>query len=169
MQMLEKLSNALDKFALVLSTLILAAVFCLVMSGVVLRITGHNFALSEELSRWGLVSICFIGASAALKRKQHVGVNMVLQVMPLALGKICVMLAYLVVLATLMFATRYSLKAALGAEGMIGDIVPISMMYVKLSLPLGMAMMCVHLLYGLFSIPSGKTIGSVLIGAQEEV
>ncbi len=169
MQMLGKLSNALDRFAVVLSSLILGGVFCLVMSGVVFRITGHNFALSEELSRWGLVSICFIGASAALKRKQHVGVNMVLQVMPLPLGKVCVMAAYLVVLATLGFATRYSLKAALGAQGMIGDIVPISMMYVKLTLPLGMAMMCVHLLYGLFSIPSGKTIGSVLIGAEEEV
>lgn len=168
MHLLEKLSIILDKFALVLSSLILLAVFSLVMSGVVLRITGHNFALSEELSRWGLVSMCFIGASAALKRKQHVGVNMLLQVLPLPLGKIGVMLAYVVVLATLVFTTRYSLKAALAAEGMIGDIVPISMMYVKLSLPLGMGMMCVHLLHGLFSIPAGKTIGSVLIGTQEE-
>jgi TRAP-type C4-dicarboxylate transport system permease small subunit len=73
-----------------------------------------------------------------------------------------------VVLATLAFATRYSFKAALGAQGMIGDIVPFSMMYVKLSLPLGMGMMCVHLIHGLLSIPTGKTIGSVLIGTQEE-
>ena len=168
MQMLGKLSRILDKFAVVLASLILAAVFGLVMSGVVFRITGHNFALSEELSRWGLISVCFIGSSAALKRRQHIGVNMMLQALPLAVGKICVMVAYVMVLATLVFTTRYSLKAAIGAEGMIGDIVPISMMYVKLSLPLGMAMMCVHLLHGLFSIPTGKTIGSILIGAQEE-
>lgn len=50
----------------------------------------------------------------------------------------------------------YSLKAAIGAEGMAGDIIPISMMYVKLTLPLGMSMMIVHLLHGLLAIPKGQ-------------
>ncbi|WP_337997028.1 TRAP transporter small permease [Oleispirillum naphthae] len=169
MQMLEKLSDALDKLAVFLGALILGGVFLLVMSGVVFRITGHNFSLSEELSRWGLVSICFIGSSAALKRKQHVGVNMLLQVLPLGIGKVCVAVSYLAVLTTVAFSAHYSLRAAMCAQGMVGDIVPVSMMYVKLSLPFGMAMMFVHLLYGLFSIPKGKTINSVLIGTQEEV
>jgi len=169
MQMLEKLSDALDKLAIVLASVILLVVFLLVMSGVVFRITGHNFALSEELSRWGLVSSCFIGASSALKRRQHVGVNILLEILPLRVGKAFVMVAYLLVLATLVFTTHYSLRAAMCANGMIGDIVPVSMLYVKLTLPFGMAMMCVHLLYGLFSIPGGKTIRSVLMGTQEDV
>lgn len=165
MKILEKLSRALEKFAIALAAAILIAVFLLVFSGVVFRIIGSNFSLSEELSRWGLVSICFIGASAALKQKQHVAVNMLMQALPLRVGKICVTVGYLLVFALLGFSTYYSFTAAMSAEGMMGDIIPVSMMWVKLSLPLGMAMMIVHLLHGFFGIPSGKDIDSILIGS----
>jgi len=162
---LAKLSDALEKLAIILAGGILIAVFCLVFGGVILRLLGINFSMSEELSRWGLVSICFIGASAALKQKQHVAVNMLMQALPLRLSKVFVTIAYLLVFVLLVFSTHYSLKAAISAEGMMGDIIPISMMYVKLSLPLGMAMMIVHLLHGFFGIARGKDIDSILIGS----
>jgi TRAP-type transport system small permease protein len=163
--LLAKLSNAFEKLAIFLAAGILILVFCLVFSGVIFRLLGSNFSMSEELSRWGLIGICFIGASAALKQKQHVAVNMLMQVLPLRIVKVCVTIAYLVTLVLLAFSTYYSLKAAIGAEGMAGDIIPISMMYVKLTLPLGMSMMIVHLLHGLLAIPKGKDIDSILIGS----
>lgn len=165
MKILGKLSDVCEKFAIVLAAGILIMVFCLVFGGVIFRMVGSNFSLSEELSRWGLVSICFIGASAALKQKQHVAVNMLMQALPLRVAKICVAVAYLLVFVLLGFSTFYSLKAAIGAQGMVGDIIPVSMMYVKLSLPLGMSMMFVHLLHGFFGIPKGKKIDSILIGS----
>ena len=165
MKTLGKLSDALEKLAIFLAGGILIAVFCLVFSGVIFRLLGSNFSLSEELSRWGLVSLCFIGASVALKQKQHVAVNMLMQALPLRIGKVCVTVAYLLVFVLLVFSTYYSLNAAIAAEGMAGDIIPISMMYVKLSLPLGMAMMFVHLLHGFFGIAKGKDIDSILIGS----
>ncbi|MBS1229137.1 MAG: TRAP-type C4-dicarboxylate transport system, small permease component [Proteobacteria bacterium] len=165
MNLLAKLSDACEKMAIVLAAGILILVFCLVFSGVIFRVLGSNFSLSEELSRWGLISICFIGASAALKQKQHVAVNMLMQVLPLRVGKVCVTVAYLLTLVLLAFSTYYSLKAAIGAEGMAGDIIPISMMYVKLTLPLGMSMMIVHLLHGFFGIARGRDIDSILIGS----
>jgi TRAP-type transport system small permease protein len=164
-KILGKLSNALEKFAIYLTAGLLISVFCLVFGGVILRMIGHNFSLSEELSRWGLISICFIGASAALKQKQHVAVNMLVQALPLRVGKVFVAISYVIVLILLVFSTFYSLKAAIGAAGMFGDIIPISMMYVKLTLPLGMAMMIVHLLHGFFGIPKGKDLNSILIGS----
>lgn len=165
MKILEKLSDAFERFAIVLAAGLLLIVFCLVFGGIVLRFIGMNFSLSEELSRWGLVSICFIGASAALKQKQHVAVNMLMQALPLRVSKVCVTVSYLLVLVLLCFSTYYSLKAAISAEGMMGDIIPVSMMYVKFSLPLGMSMMIVHLLCGFFSIAKGKDIDSILIGS----
>ncbi len=165
MKILEKLSGACEKLAIYLSASFLIIVFSLVFGGVVLRFLGINFSLSEELSRWGLVSICFVGASAALKQKQHVAVNMLMQVLPLRVGKVFVTIGYLFVFVLLGFSSYYSLKAALAADGMMGDIIPVSMMYVKLMLPLGMAMMIVHLLHGFFGIPRGKDIDSVLIGS----
>lgn len=165
MNLLGKLSDACEKVAIVIAAGILIIVFCLVFGGVIFRLLGSNFSMSEELSRWGLISICFIGASAALKQKQHVAVNMLMQAIPLRVGKVCVTVAYLVALILLGFSTHYSLKAAIGAEGMAGDIIPISMMYVKLTLPLGMAMMIVHLLHGFFGIAKGRDIDSILIGS----
>ena len=165
MNLLGKLSDAFEKLAIVLSAGILILVFGLVFGGVIFRLLGSNFSLSEELSRWGLISICFIGASAALKQKQHVAVNMLMQAIPLRVGKVCVTVSYLVVLVLLAFSTYFSLKAAISAEGMAGDIIPVSMMYVKLTLPLGMAMMIVHLLHGFFGIASGRDIDSILIGS----
>lgn len=164
MKLLGLLSDACEKIAIVLSALLLVAVFCLVFGGVVLRMTGHNFSMSEELSRWGLVSICFIGASAALKQKMHVAVNMLVDLLPLRLGKIVVTISYILVLVLLVYATGYSWKAAMGAEGMTGDIVPISMMWVKLMLPIGMGMMIVHLVHGFLGIYSSPDIDSIRIG-----
>ena len=138
MELLGKLSTVLEKLAIVLATTILILVFCLVFTGVIFRILGNSFSMSEELSRWGLISICFIGASAALKQKQHIGVNMLLQALPLKLSKVLVTVGYLTSFVLLAYASFYSIKAALAAQGMVGDIVPISMMYVKFSLPLGM-------------------------------
>jgi TRAP-type C4-dicarboxylate transport system permease small subunit len=164
MKLLGLLSDACEKIAIVLAALLLVAVFCLVFGGVVLRMTGHNFSMSEELSRWGLVSICFIGASAALKQKLHVAVNMLVDLLPLPLGKIVVTIAHLLVLVLLVYSTGYSFKAALGAEGMTGDIVPMSMMWVKLMLPAGMAMMIVHLVESLLRIYASPDIDSIRIG-----
>jgi TRAP-type C4-dicarboxylate transport system permease small subunit len=163
--LLKKSSDFFEKLAIILAAGLLISVFCLVFSGVIFRMIGSNFSLSEELSRWGLVSICFIGASAALKQKQHVAVNMLMQALPLRFAKICVTVGYLMIFALLGFSTYYSLKAAIGAAGMVGDIIPISMMYVKLTLPLGMAMMIVHLLHGFFGILKAKDIDSILIGS----
>ncbi len=165
MKLLGLLSDACEKLAMVVAAALLVAVFCLVFGGVILRMTGHNFSMSEELSRWGLVSICFIGASAALKQKLHVAVNMLVDLLPLAIGKIVVTIAYLLVLTLLVYSTGYSWKAALGAEGMTGDIVPLSMMWVKLTLPAGMAMMIVHLVHGFLSIYASPDIDSIRIGS----
>ena len=164
MKFLGLLSDICEKIAVLLSAVILFVVFCLVFGGVVLRMSGFNFSWTEELSRWCLVSICFLGASAALKQKMHVAVNMLVDMLPLRLGKILVAIAYVLVGTLLVYATGYSWKAAMRAYGMTGDIVPLSMMYVKLTLPAGMAMMLVHLVHGFLSIYASKDIDSIRIG-----
>ncbi len=160
-----KLSDALEKFALALATVLVIAMFLLVFSGVILRIIGNSFSMSEELSRWCLISLCFIGGSVALKQKQHVGVNMLMQSLPVGIARIGIILGYAVVSLFLGFATVYSLIAALASKGMTGDIIPISMMYVKFSLPLGMFMMLVHLLNGFLGIARARDVKSILIGS----
>lgn len=165
MQYLEKLSNFLAKIAIFIATVLCAAILCLVLYGVFLRLTGNSFSMSEELSRWGMIAMTFIGASAALKYKQHIGVNFLVKKVPLPLGKVLVVTSYLFAFFLLGFGTWYSLEAAIATKDMYGDIIPIPMMYIKLSLPLGMSMMIVHLLVGFLKIFTAKDINDVLMGS----
>ena len=165
MKHLEKLSDFLAKLAIVIAGTLCAAILCLVLYGVFLRITGNAFSMSEELSRWGMIAMTFIGASAALKNKQHIGVNMLVQKVPLNIGKTMVFIAYIIAFALLGISCWYSLEAAIATSDMMGDIIPVPMMYVKLALPLGMFMMMVHLLVGFLHIFKSKDINKVLIGS----
>jgi TRAP-type C4-dicarboxylate transport system permease small subunit len=165
MKILDATSDTLERIGLIVSTIILLAVFLLVLFGVVFRFINIRFAMYEELARWGLVGMTFIGASVALKQKQHVGINMLVQALPLGVAKTCIVIAYLVIISTLTVATFFSFRAAFGAAGMTGDIVPLSMMYIKLTLPIGMIMMLVHLLAGFAKVFKAKDIDSVLIGS----
>jgi TRAP-type C4-dicarboxylate transport system permease small subunit len=164
-KILDTTSNALEKAALLLATAILLAVFLLVLFGVVFRFVNIRFAMYEELSRWGLVGMTFIGASVALKQKQHVGINMLVQALPISAAKTCIVTAYLVIMFSLVVAMLFSFRAAFGAAGITGDIVPLPMMYIKLTLPIGMIMMLAHLLAGFAKVFKAEDINSVLIGS----
>jgi TRAP-type C4-dicarboxylate transport system permease small subunit len=162
---LDAVSRALEKIGLVLATAILLTVFILVLFGIAFRFLNVRFAMYEELARWGLVGMTFIGASVALRQKQHVGINMLVQALPAAIAKTCLVAAYAVIMVTLAVAMYFSFRAAFGAAGITGDIVPMSMMYIKLTLPIGMIMMLVHLLAGFARIFQAEDINSVLIGS----
>lgn len=165
MKLLERLSAALAKFATVVAAALCAAVFLLVFFGVTFRITGKSFSMTEELARWGMIAMTFIGASAALKNKQHIGVNFLVQKLPLGLGKVAIVVAYAAAFALLGVSCWHSLQAAIATSDMMGDIIPIPMMYVKLTLPAGMLMMVVHLLVGFLKVFKAKDISEVLIGS----
>lgn len=165
MKVFDIISDFLEKMGIVLATASLLIVFLLVFFGVIFRIVNFRFAMYEELSRWGLVGMTFIGASVALKQKQHVGINMLIQAVPPVAGKFCVIIAHLVVMTMLAISAWFSGRAAFAARGMTGDIVPIPMMYIKLTLPLGMIMMLFHLLAGFMRIFRARNINEILIGS----
>jgi TRAP-type C4-dicarboxylate transport system permease small subunit len=165
MKVFDMISDFLEKMGIILTTAILLIVFLLVFSGVIFRLINFRFAMYEELSRWCLVGMTFIGASVALKQKQHIGINMLVQTVPLGAGKLCVIIAHLVVMTVLAISAWFSGRAAFAARGMIGDIVPIPMMYIKFTLPLGMIMMIFHLFAGFIRIFKSRDINEILIGS----
>ena len=101
----------MGKFATLLAGLILIGVFGIILLGVSARFTGMRFAWTEELARWGLVSLTYVGASAALRNKQHAGVNVVLNLLPNKAGKIVAALAYLILAFVVVFLCLNSFEA----------------------------------------------------------
>ena len=77
----------------------LAAMVALVFGNVVLRY-GFNSGIpvSEELSRWQLVWLTFLGAIVALRQHAHLGVDTLVRALPPRGKLICFVLSYLLML-----------------------------------------------------------------------
>jgi TRAP-type transport system small permease protein len=79
--------------------LCLAAMVVLVFSNVVLRyVFNSGIATSEELSRWLLVWLTFLGAIVALRNHAHLGVDTLVRVLPPRGRFVCFIVSYVLML-----------------------------------------------------------------------
>src|SRR3954468_19812434 len=79
--------------------LCLAVMVVLVFTNVVLRYAFNSgIATSEELSRWLLVWLTFLGAIVALRQHAHLGVDSLVRALPALGKKICFFASYLLML-----------------------------------------------------------------------
>lgn len=77
----------------------LAVMVLLVFGNVVLRYAFNSgIAVSEEVSRWLFVWLCFLGAVVALRDGAHLGTDMLVSRLPLAGKKVCMVLGHLLML-----------------------------------------------------------------------
>jgi TRAP-type C4-dicarboxylate transport system permease small subunit len=83
---------------------LLAAMVVMVFGNVVLRYAFNSgITVSEELSRWCLVWITFLGATAALREHQHLGVDFVVRMFSRTGRKALLILSHvLMILATVL-------------------------------------------------------------------
>src|SRR4029079_12846825 len=73
----------------------LAVMVVLVFGNVVLRyVFNSGIATSEELSRWLLVWLTFLGAIVALRQHAHLGVDTLVRALPPRGRRICFILSY---------------------------------------------------------------------------
>jgi TRAP-type C4-dicarboxylate transport system permease small subunit len=93
---------AIERFCRAIDLLIaaaLAVMVVLVFGNVVLRYAFNSgIAVSEELSRWLFVWLCFMGAVVALKEGGHLGTDLLVSRLPLAGKKACLVLGHLLML-----------------------------------------------------------------------
>ncbi len=162
-KILDRISSVLGKIATYMATIILISVFLVISLGVVARFTSLRFSWTEEFARWGLVSLTYVGASAALRNKQHAGVNLVVNSLPANIGKVVGVIAYLVLMFSVVYFFLNSYEAAIKATRIRGDIIPISMKYVKLLIPTSFGMMFFHLASGLADLLFSKGIAGKTI------
>lgn len=142
-----KISDVVEQASIYIIVLYIAAVFCVVFLGVIMRVIGSTFSWSEEIARWLLVGITYIGASLALKRQQHVGVALVIRAVPRTWCRIAVILIDIAIMVFIYYGFRTSLATALQSAKQYGDIIKLPMMYVKLNLPVGFLFMFIHMVY----------------------
>jgi TRAP-type C4-dicarboxylate transport system permease small subunit len=149
--------------------LCLAVMVVLVFGNVVLRyVFNSGIATSEELSRWLLVWLTFLGAIVALRQHAHLGVDTLVRALPPRGRFICFVLSYLLMLYADWLLTLGSWKQAVLTYG---DSAPASGISVGLffyssGLVFGVSA-AVILLYDLYRVLTGEVTGDKLIAVRE--
>jgi TRAP-type C4-dicarboxylate transport system permease small subunit len=96
---IERLIDIYCRLLKVVIAICLAAMVVLVFTNVVLRYAFNSgIATSEELSRWLLVWLTFLGAIVALRQHAHLGVDTLVRALPPRGKLICFVLSYLLML-----------------------------------------------------------------------
>lgn len=141
-------SDWVDRVAIWISILYAFLVTVIVLASVFLRMAGRAPSWSEEFARWLLVGIAFISSSVALKRGAHIGITAIIKTIPSqTLLRVVIQLSNILVLIFLAYMFWFGFDAALKAIDQTGDIIPVSVFFVKLHIPIGALMMIIHVLY----------------------
>jgi len=148
MQLLKTASDCVDRNAMWISIHYAFLVTVIVLGSVFLRMAGRAPSWSEEFARWLLIGIAFVSSSIALKRGGHIGITALVKSIPYTpLVKLIIQISNILVLIFLLYVLWFGIDAAIKAVDQTGDIIPLSVIYVKLQIPLGVLMMIVHVLY----------------------
>jgi TRAP-type C4-dicarboxylate transport system permease small subunit len=90
-----------------LSVFMLAAIIVLVFVSAMMRTLKHPVIWSVDLAQLLFVWICMLGADAALKRRAHVGVDLIVKKFPVKIQNTVTLSTYILSILFLGFITYY--------------------------------------------------------------
>lgn len=83
-------ANALQRLLEIVMVLCLVVMFVMVLGNVVLRLVFNTgIDLSEEIPRFAFVWLTFLGAIVGMRRRAHLGVDILVQALPVLGRRVC--------------------------------------------------------------------------------
>jgi TRAP-type C4-dicarboxylate transport system permease small subunit len=149
--------------------LCLAVMVVLVFGNVVLRyVFNSGIATSEELSRWLLVWLTFLGAIVALREHAHLGVDTLIRALPPRARLLCFIASYLLMLYADGLLTLGSWKQAVltFADSAPASGLSVGLFFYSSGLVFGVSA-AVILLYDAVRVLSGSATADDLITIKE--
>lgn len=168
-KVLKSLADALTRTLEVLMVLCLAVMLVMVFGNVVLRLffnTGID--LSEEIPRFAFVWMTFLGAIVGMRRRAHLGVDILVQALPVLGRKVCWGVSQVVMLVCCVYIVYGTYLQHDIIEGNASPVAQLSMLWVfGVSYLTGTAIgvICLSNLIRLFA---GKVSEDELIDVHEE-
>jgi len=126
---------------MVMTVIVIVQVFCR-------YVLGFSIFWSEELARYLLVWITFLGGSVAFKRAELASINLIVDRLPARLSSVVSIISQVIVLIFLLVATQYGFKQAF-APSVLTQVSPamrLPMKYAYLAVPVGFGIMILHCL-----------------------
>jgi TRAP-type C4-dicarboxylate transport system permease small subunit len=138
-----------DKFEEIIGVTVLGVVVTLVFLGVVLRLVfTSGLPWQEELSRFGFVFVCYLGASYGVKHKDHIRITFVADALPEGTRKVLRVITDIVWIGFNIYIVYISMDYYLHQKNFLGlsGILKIPLHYVFLTIPVGFALLTLRLI-----------------------
>ena len=154
-----KLGQFVDKVARGLTQLCVAIMVVAVVLQVIWRyFLGNPIIWAEELARYALVWMTFIGAAVALRAGQLACMDLVVNLFPVKIKRAIITVANLASFILLLLMLYYSV-ILVGEPSVVAQrstAMRITMSYIYLAMPIGLGLMVIQSLLQLFSGIIGK-------------
>jgi len=168
-KILKSLADALTRALEVVMVICMVVMLVMVFGNVVLRLffnTGID--LSEEIPRFAFVWMTFLGAVVGMRRRAHLGVDMLVQVLPVFGRKVCWGISQAVMLVCCLYITYGTWLQHDIIQGNASPVAQISMLWVfgvSYVTGVSISIICASNLLRLFA---GKVAENELIDVHEE-
>jgi TRAP-type C4-dicarboxylate transport system permease small subunit len=150
-----KLLRTVDQFEEILASLSLAVMVVLISMQVFFRyVLDNSLVWSEELSRYLLIWAVYIGCSFAAKEDRHLEVTFIRTLLGPRGNRVIISFSYLVTIIFCGFCVIWGIEMLefLGRTGQRTQTLGVSVYWVYLSLPVGMALMGFRMLQRLWIV-----------------
>ncbi len=145
MDALKKLSEVLDVVCIwIMGAAIVVMTGCLVMLIFGRNLFNVSFASLEEISRFTLVWVTFLGAAVAFKRNEHMAFDFLLVRMPQGMQRVVKVLREVILLALVFIMMYYGVELVCANIGQISLQAMIPIGYVYVVFPIAGLVMFVH-------------------------
>ncbi|WP_158736486.1 TRAP transporter small permease [Alteribacillus sp. YIM 98480] len=145
---MEKISLAIYKFSKLLLIALTAMLSIVIISQVISRsFLGFSFVWSEEVGRYLLIWLTFIGASTALRDDELIGLDLLDSRLNFRNKKLIKLLIHISILFFLLFVAYYGTKTVFspGILNQTASTFEFSMAYVYLAIPVATLIMIIHI------------------------
>lgn len=168
-KMLKNLADALTRLTEWLMVACMVVMLVLVFANVVLRLvwsTGIDFA--EEIPRFAFIWLTFLGAIVGMRRRAHLGVDLVVQLLPTAGRKVCWGISQAIMLVCCLYIVYGTWLQHDIIRGNASPVTQLSMLWVYgVSYVTGAAIALICL-SNLVRLALGQVADNELIDVQEE-
>lgn len=153
MGLIKKISDKLNRGTEILIAILLAVMSIVIFMQVVYRYVFHaSLPWSEELGRYILVYLTFLGASVAVKRNSHIGVEMVVKLLPRSIAKVLEWVANAISFVFFAILIVYGSKVVKITMTQLSPAMHVKMGYIYMAVVIGAVLMTMHLLARSFQI-----------------
>ena len=155
MRWLNMLSDVVNTVAEYFCAIALGVMSIVVFAQVVFRLTSGSLPWSEELARYLMIYMVYVGTSIGIKRNSHIAVEVIMDRCPAKAQKVVEVLVDLLMMAAFGILCYYGMKIVNITMMQKSPAMQIKMGYIYLSMVLGGALMLLHCLNNMINTITG--------------